>query len=70
MSDHDMTGYTVAYARDEAPFPVYVAATVAVALLTAGIYQGNAIYFGLASVAAGFAYYNWPLAEIGRPRSL
>jgi len=64
----DMAGYTVAYGRDEAPFPVYVASTVAAILLTAAVFQGNPIYLGLGAIAAGFAYYNWPLAEVGRPR--
>jgi hypothetical protein len=68
MSDHEMTGYTVAYARDDAPFPVYLALTFAAILMVAGLYQGNPIFFALGCIAAGFAYYNWPLAEIGRPR--
>jgi hypothetical protein len=65
---HEMTGYTVAYARDEAPFPVYVASATAAVLLTAGLFAGNAVFLGLGAVAAAFAYYNLPLAEIGRPR--
>jgi hypothetical protein len=68
MSEQDMTGYTVAYGRDEAPVPVYIAASLAAVLLTAALYQANFILLCLGVVAAGFAYYNWPLAEIGRPR--
>ncbi len=68
MSDQEMTGFTVAYGRDEAPFPVYAAATLATALIAASLYQGHAILFGLGAVAFGFGYYNWPLAEVGRPR--
>ena len=68
MSEKEMTGFTVAYGRDEAPFPVYVSALLAAVLLTTAIYQSNLIFLGLGAVAAGFAYYNWPLAEIGRPR--
>lgn len=63
-----MTGYVVAYGRDEAPFPVYVAAGLAAILLTAAAFQSNVIFLGLGLVATAFAYYNWPLAEIGRPR--
>ncbi len=63
-----MTGYTVAYGRDEAPFPVFAASAIAAILLTAGVFKGNFIFLGLGSVAFGFAYYNLPLAEVGRPR--
>ena len=68
MHEKDMTGYTVAYGRDEAPVPVYIAASLAAVLMAAAFYQSNLILFGLGTVAACFAYYNWPLAEIGRPR--
>jgi hypothetical protein len=68
MPDQEITGYTVAYGRDEAPFPVYAAATVATVLILMGIFQGNAILFGFGAIALAFGYYNWPLAELGRPR--
>jgi len=68
MSENEMTGYTVAYGRDEAPFPVYVAATLAVILIATGFFRANPILFGLGAIAAGFAFYNLPLAETGRPR--
>lgn len=64
----EMNGYTVAYGRDEAPFPVYAASTMAAILLTAAVFQANPFFFGLGLIAAMFAYYNWPLAEVGRPR--
>ena len=64
----DMTGYTVAYGRDEAPFPVYAAATIATILIVGGLFKANAVLIGLGLVAGGFAYYNLPLAEVGRPR--
>jgi hypothetical protein len=68
MTDSEFTGYTVAYGRDDAPFLVYASAGVAAVLLTGGIYTGNAVAVTLGAVAAGFAYYNLPLAEVGRPR--
>ncbi len=68
MGDHEMTGYTIAYGREEAPFPVYVGATLAVLLIAGGVLKANPILFGLGMLAFGFAYYNWPLAEVGRPR--
>ena len=73
MSDKDnpsreMTGYTIAYSRDEAPFPVFAAAAIAAILMTGGVFKANPILFGIGCVAAGFAYYNLPLAEVGRPR--
>lgn len=68
MTDGEMSGYTVAYSRDEAPFPVYVAAAIAAILLTAAVYQWDGILLGLGALAGAFAYYNLPLAEVGRPR--
>lgn len=68
MSEQEMTGFTVAYGRDEAPFPVYASTVIAVVLLAAGLAKSNPVLFGLGMVAAGFAYYNWPLAESGRAR--
>ena len=67
-AEPEMTGYTVAYGRDEAPFPVFAAAALAAVLLTAGVFKGNVIFLALGSVAFGFGYYNLPLAEVGRPR--
>jgi len=64
----EMTGYTIAYSRDEASFPVYVAGFIAALLLAAGLIKANPIFFGLGVIALGFAYFNFPLCETGRPR--
>lgn len=64
----EFTGYTVAYDREEAPFPVYVSAFFAVVFLLGGLYRGNGVLFGLGMVAAGITYYQFPLLETGRPR--
>ena len=66
--DREMTGYTVAYARDEAPFPVFASATIAAIMLTAGVFNLNWIWVLLGAGVGAFAIYNFPLAEIGRPR--
>jgi hypothetical protein len=67
-TEREFHGYTIAYGRDEAPFPVYAAAAIAAVLLTAAVYRADMIMFVIGAVAAGFAYYNLPLAEVGRPR--
>lgn len=61
-------GYTIAYSQDEAPFPVYVAATLSAILFTAAVYQWNWIFLSLGVLLAAFTYYNFPLIEKGRPR--
>lgn len=61
-------GYTVAYEQEEIQFPVYVVALIGVCLAVAGATLNNIILFGLALCAFGFAYYNYPLLETGRPR--
>jgi hypothetical protein len=68
MSESEMTGYTVAYGRDEAPFPVYAAAAIAAVLLTAAALRLDPIMLSIGVVAGAFAFYNLPLAEVGRPR--
>ncbi len=68
MSDEKMIGYTVAYGRDEAPVPVYISAAIAAILLTAGVLRGDPIVGAVGLAAAAFAFYNLPLAEVGRPR--
>lgn len=65
---HEYSGYTVAYDRDDAPFPVYVMAFLAAALMLAWIVTGTPILFLLGAVALGLAYYHFPLLETGRPR--
>lgn len=64
----EFSGYTIAYDRDEAPFPVYVTGFLAAALLAGWLVSANEFLFLLGAVALGIAYYNFPLAELGRPR--
>lgn len=68
MNETDFHGYTVAYSRDETQFPVYVTGFAAAVLIAAAFYSGSTIVFALGVAAAGFAYYNFPLLETGRPR--
>ncbi|MBX9926250.1 MAG: hypothetical protein K2Y05_07820 [Hyphomicrobiaceae bacterium] len=68
MTDNRTTGYTVAYGRDEAPVPVYIATAVAAVLLTAAAWRAEPILGAIGLAVAGFAFYNLPLAEVGRPR--
>ena len=68
VSQDDMHGYTVAYEREEIQFPVYVVAFVGACLATIGIAMDNVILIALALMALGFAYYNFPLLETGKPR--
>ena len=67
MDERDVGGYSVAYGREDIAFPVYVVATVAVAFLAAAWFTGLIVWLALAVAAAGFAYYNLPLLETGRP---
>jgi hypothetical protein len=61
-------GYTVAYEREEIQFPVYVVVFIGVCFGVAGYALDNIFLIALALLAAGFAYYNFPLLETGRPR--
>ncbi|HVZ05005.1 hypothetical protein [Hyphomicrobium sp.] len=61
-------GYTVAYEREEIQFPVYVVGFVSACFAVAGISLDNIFLIALALIAFGFAYYNFPLLETGRPR--
>jgi hypothetical protein len=63
-----MHGYTVAYEREELQFPVYVVGLVGACLATVGVAVDNVFLIALALVAIGFAYYNYPLIETGKPR--
>lgn len=63
-----LSGYTVAYDRDEGPFPVYVLGFLAAAMLAGWVFTGNGFFFLLGVVPLAIAYYNFPLAEKGRPR--
>ncbi|MDX2258897.1 MAG: hypothetical protein NW205_08275 [Hyphomicrobiaceae bacterium] len=64
----EFSGYTVAYDRDEAPVPVYASGGLAALMLTGALFSGNSVLFVIGAAALGFAYYNYPLAETGRPR--
>ena len=64
----DIDGYTVAYGREEIQFPVYVILFVGCALIAAAFTWDNPFIFVLGSAATGYAYYNFPLLETGRPR--
>lgn len=68
VSQDDMHGYTVAYEREEIQFPVYVVCLIGACLGTIGIAIDNTILIALALLALGFAYYNYPLLETGKPR--
>ena len=68
MSQNHFNGYTLAYERDEIQFPVYVVALIGAGFTAAAIAFDNVFLFGLALCAFGFAYYNYPLLETGRPR--
>jgi len=61
-------GYTVAYEREELPFPVYVVGFIGACFAVAGFALDNIFLIALALIAFGFAYYNFPLLETGRPR--
>lgn len=63
-----MHGYTVAYEREELPFPVYVVAFIGAVLATIGTAVDNVILVALSFFALGYAYYNFPLLERGKPR--
>ncbi len=68
VSQDDMHGYTVAYEREELSFPVYVVGFVGAVLATIGVAIDNIVLIGLSLCALGFAYYNFPLLETGKPR--
>lgn len=67
MDERDAGGYSVAYERDEAQFPVYVLAVLAAVLLAAAWVTGSTLWLMLGVAAAAVAYYNFPLLETGRP---
>jgi len=67
VDERDAGGYSVSYGRDEIAFPVYVVAVLAAGCLGAAWFTGLTIWLALGVAAAGFAYYNLPLLETGRP---
>lgn len=68
MDETEISGYKVAYGRDETQFPVYVMMVAAAGLLLAFIYYGGALLFLAFLATAGVAYYNFPLIETGNTR--
>jgi hypothetical protein len=67
VDEKDAGGYSVSYGREETAFPVYVVAALAAACLAAAWFTGLTVWLALGVAAAGFAYYNVPLLETGRP---
>jgi len=65
--ERSVGGYSVAYRRDDTYFPVYVTAALAAVFFTAAWITGAAYWMVPAAAAVGFAYYNIPLLETGRP---
>ncbi len=66
--DHEFTGYTVAYEREDLQFPVYLVTLIAIAFFAAAVVK-DIVWLALPGVAAAaYAYYNLPLVETGRPR--
>ncbi|MET1046095.1 MAG: hypothetical protein ABWX70_05260 [Hyphomicrobium sp.] len=68
MSQDEMHGYTVAYEREELSFPVYVVGFIGAVLATIGVAIDNVFLIALSLFAFGYAYYNFPLLETGKPR--
>lgn len=68
MSNEDYSGYIVAYEQEEIQFPVYVLFVIALAFIAAAVVMQMPILMPLGLLALGFAYYNYPLLETGRPR--
>ncbi len=67
MDAKEAGGYSVSYGREDTAFPVYVVWVLAAACLAAAWFTGLTIWLALGVAAAGFAYYNFPLLETGRP---
>lgn len=67
VKEDEFKGYTVAYGRDETQFPVYLFGVLSAIMLAAGLYTLHTIWFALGFAFAGFAFYNFPLLETGRP---
>jgi hypothetical protein len=67
VDERDAGGYSVSYGREETAFPVYVVTVLAAVCLAAAWFTGLTIWLALGLAAAGYAYYNLPLLEKGRP---
>ncbi len=67
LDEGNVGGYSVAYGRDDTYFPVYITAALAAIFFTAAWVTGAIYWLALAASATGFAYYNIPLLDTGRP---
>src|ERR1700722_15299918 len=67
LDEGNVGGYSVAYGRDDTYFPVYITAALAAIFFTAAWITGAIYWLALAPAGAGFAYYNIPLLDTGRP---
>jgi hypothetical protein len=67
LDEGNVGGYSVAYGRNDTYFPVYITAALAAIFCTATWVTGAIYWLVLAAAATGFAYYNIPLLDTGRP---
>lgn len=67
VNEKDAGGFSVSYGQEDVAFPVYVVAVLAAVCLGAAWFTGLTIWAALGVAGAGFAYYNLPLLETGRP---
>ncbi|MBX9591742.1 MAG: hypothetical protein K2X43_20820 [Hyphomonadaceae bacterium] len=67
MTTKQAGGYSVSYGREESTFAVLVVWVLAAVALAAAWLTGLTIWLALGVAAAGYAYYNFPLLETGRP---
>lgn len=68
VSDDKISGYLVAYEREELQFPVYLLALLALIFIVAGSLQRLPILSALAVAPLAGFFYNLPLLETGRWR--
>lgn len=68
MSSDQISGYMVAYEREELQFPVYLMAVIAIGLVAGGVYNSLPLLTALGFVPLTGVYYNLPLLETGRWR--
>lgn len=68
MDETEVSGYKVAYGRDETQFPVYVLIVAALGLLLAFYFYGGVLLFLGFIATSAVAYYNFPLIETGSTR--
>lgn len=65
---HHFDGFTVAYEQDELQFPVWVLLVLTAMLFYASLSQRSAVLMLLGLFPGCFAFYNFPLLEIGKTR--